>query len=635
MLQAIRERVTGIVAIFVLGLLAVPFLFFGLESYMQAVPQDAVAVVGDEEISTSEFQTSFARYRAQLRQRLGDQYNDVAANQPAARREHLESMIDQLLLRQHARDLGMRISDRAIADILADIEAFQIDGQFNADAYRQALGAIGETPRSFELDLRDDLLTQLLPMALTDTAIVTETEVDRLISLQQQKRSATLVEVSAEPFRSEIEIGQEDIAEYYQGHLDSFTSEERVRLGYVSLQADELLEDATLGEEELRQRYEAARQRYLTPEARRASHILLAAGDERSAEEARALADALRERVREGESFADLAAEYSDDFVSAEDGGALGWIEPDDMVEPFEDALYALEEPGAISEPVETRFGWHLIRLEEIRPPQGMSFEEARPEILQEYLERQRDELFIEMSERMVDLVYADDTSLEPLAEALGLEIRETDWLTRAGHEQGVASHMEVVEAAFSDLVLLDGAVSDPIDIDRNHMVAIKVIEHEPAEPRPLEEVSDSIRERLLAERASQAAKAQAETLLERLSAGEFEGLEALAEAESLELIELDAVGRNAFEHGPQFIQALFRLPDPGEAPTLHVLEKQDGYALVRLEAVQPGNPAEASDSERDLVRRQIQFGRATYERTGLLDWLRDNTEISVIEDRL
>jgi len=635
MLQAIRERVTGIVAIFVLGLLAVPFLFFGLESYMQAVPQDAVAVVGDEEISTSEFQTSFARYRAQLRQRLGDQYNDVAANQPAARREHLESMIDQLLLRQHARDLGMRISDRAITDILADIEAFQVDGQFNADAYRQALGAIGETPRSFELDLRDDLLTQLLPMALTDTAIVTETEVDRFISLQQQKRSATLIEVSAEPFRGEIEIKQEDIAEYYQGNLVSFTSEERVRLGYVSLKADELLEDVTLGEEELRQRYEAARQRYLTPEARRASHILLAAGDERSAEEARALADALRERVREGESFADLAAEYSDDFVSAEDGGALGWIEPDDMVEPFEDALYALEEPGAISEPVETRFGWHLIRLEEIRPPQGMSFEEARSEILQEYLERQRDELFIEMSERMVDLVYADDTSLEPLAEELGLEIRETDWLTRAGHDQGVASHMEVVETAFSDLVLLDGAVSDPIDIDRNHMVAIKVIEHEPAEPRPLEEVSDSIRERLLAERASQAAKAQAETLLKRLSAGEFEGLEALAEAEGLELIELDAVGRNAFEHGPQFIQALFRRPDPGETPTLHVLEKQDGYALVRLEGVQPGNPAEASDSERDLVRRQMQFGRAAYERTGLLDWLRDNTEISVIEDRL
>src|SRR5699024_9721493 len=153
-------------------------------------------------------------------------------------------------------------------------------------------------------------------------------------------------------------------------------SEEKVRLAYVELEPEDLLEEASLSEAELRQRYDAARQRYMTPQARRASHILLTPEQEGGLESAQALAESLRERIAEGESFEDLAAEYSDDPVSAEAGGDLGWIEPEDMVAPFEEALYALSQPGDVSDPVQTQFGWHLIRLDEIRPPQGMSFEE-------------------------------------------------------------------------------------------------------------------------------------------------------------------------------------------------------------------------------------------------------------------
>src|SRR5699024_2700304 len=433
MLQAIRDRVTGIVAIFVLGLLAVPFLFFGLDSYMRAVPQDAVAVVGDDEISSADFQTSFARYRARLRDQLGDRYSDLETNQPAVRREHLESLIDQLLLRQHAEKLGLRVSERTIAEMIRDVPAFQIEGQFNPDVYQQALRAAGETPRGFQQGVRQDIQTRLVAEAIAESSVVTETEVDRMIGLQRQRRQVSLVDISSAPFTDEVEITPADIESYYQDNLDRFTNEERVRLAYVELQPDELLDEATLSEEELRQRYEAASARYLTPEARQASHILITEDSAGDAESARALAEDLRERLESGDSFAELAAEYSDDPASSGQGGDLGWIEPEDMVQPFEDALYALAEPGAVSDPVKTQFGWHLIRLDGIRPPEGMSFEQARTEILSDHLQRQREELYIDMSERMIDLVYADDSSLEPLAEELGLEIRQTDWLTRAG----------------------------------------------------------------------------------------------------------------------------------------------------------------------------------------------------------
>src|SRR6056297_240956 len=161
MLQAIRERVTGIVAIFILGLLAVPFLFFGMESYMGAVPQDAIATVGDQEISSSEFQSSFARYRAELRQQQGDAYDEIATNQPMFRRQHLEQMIDERLLRHHARSMGLTISAAMLRDLIAQIPAFQLDGTFDSELYRQALRASGRTPRGFEQELREDLLTRM------------------------------------------------------------------------------------------------------------------------------------------------------------------------------------------------------------------------------------------------------------------------------------------------------------------------------------------------------------------------------------------------------------------------------------------------------------------------------------------
>jgi peptidyl-prolyl cis-trans isomerase D len=633
MLQAIRERVTGIVAIFVLGLLAVPFLFFGMESYMRAVPQDAVAVVGDDEISTSEFQTEFARHRAQLRREMGDDYDDIATNQPEFRREFLESMIDELLLRQHTDDLGLIVSDRAIAEILRTIPQFQIEGRFNPEAYRMALSAAGQTPRSFERDLREDVMTRMVPSALADSVVVTQSEIDRLISLQNQTRRIAKVEIPGGRFRENIEVSEADIESYYQDNLQAFTTDEQVSLAYVELRADELTIEETLEEDELRRRYEAARQRYMTPEARRASHILIESGEERDVLAARELAEELARRIEEGESFSELAEEYSDDPGSRAQSGELGWIEPEDMVSAFEDALYALDEAGEVSEPVETRFGWHLIRLEEIRPPEGMSFEEAREEILAEYIERQREDLYLELSERLVDLVFADDSSLEPLAQDLDLEILHTEPFDRAGGE-GIAAHSQVVDAAFSDLVLLDGAVSDPIELERDHMVAVQVREHFPSEPRPLAEVSDDIRERILSERAAEMARELGRSIAEAAGADGSE-LAAASEAEGLEMETFDAIGRNDFQHGPQFLQELFRLADPGDQPTVHVLPQQDSYAVVRLDAVMSGDPATASEAERNMVRQQIQFSRMGYEIAGLIEWLREDTRIRVVEERL
>lgn len=634
MLQAIRDRVTGLVAIFVLGLLAIPFLFFGLDSYIQAVPQDAVATVGDDKITSSEFQTSFAQYRANLRQRQGDAYDEIATNQPIVRREHLEGMIDQLLLRQHAEQMGLTVSEQAMLDVIRDIPGFQVNGRFDPEQYRLLLQSAGRTPRGFEQELRDDLLVNVLPSSLTSSIVATEAEIDQLIELQQQTRQIALVEISPEAFEDQVEVTTEDVETFYTENQDQFMTIEQVRVSWVELNAEDLREGLTLDEEELRIRYEAAKQRYLTPEAREASHILIVADDDRTREQAQALAAEIRQRLLDGEDFAELAETYSDDPGSSSEGGSLGMVEPGQMVEPFEQALYELESAGDLSEVVESRFGWHIIRLDDVRPPQGMSFEEARDEILSEYVEIESETLFIEQSERLVDMVFADDSTLTPVAEELGLEIQISEPFSRMGGE-GILSNPQVVEAAFSDLVLLDGAVSDPIDVGQNHLVVIKLEEHFPAEVKPLDEVADSIRERLMLERAADLAREQAEALAATLREDESVTLESVAAEQELEVQVIEALERFSFEHGGDFVQSVFRLPAPGNEPSIHVLDKGRNFAVVRLDSVTPGNPGEASEAQRASARQQLRFARSDYEIAGLVEYLRANTEISVVEERL
>ncbi len=630
MLQAIRDRVTGVVAFIILGLLAVPFLFFGVESYINTVPEDAVAVVGEEEITVNEFQADFARYRAQLREQQGDQYDEIATNQPTVRREFLEEMIDQALLRQHALSVGLAVSDETLLDLIREIEAFQIGNQFSPEAYRQALAASGLTARGFEQEVRQDLLTRTVPTAISGSGVVTEKEIDRMLAVRDERRTIKMVEFPRDDYADQVTIEPAEIEAYYNENQSQYMTEELVSLRYVELRADELTEGLSLTETELRQRYDAAQARFLSPELRRASHILLEVTDERDDVATQALAETLIAQLNEGEEFATLAESYSADPISAQEGGDLGWIEPGQMMAGFEQALYDLEAPNDLSAPVKTRFGWHIIRLDDIRPPEGLSFEEARDQIEAEYIEQESEGLYIELSERMVDLVFADDTTLEPVSAELGLEIKTTEPFGRAGGE-GIAAEPAVIQAAFSDRVLLDNAASDPIEIDRNHMVVVILDEYTDRQPIPLAEVSDGIEAELERIALNEAAEQAAESLLAEATSEEP------ASETQQPFSESQTIGRNDFRYGPDFSRDLFRLPAPAAEgmPSLTVLPTNSGFAVVELESVTPGDPTQATAQAREIMRQQILFSQIGYEINALMEWLRENTEINVIEDRL
>lgn len=635
-LQSIRERLTGILAFFILGILIIPFAFVGVNSYFSTGGENVVALVNDEEITLTEFSQSFSSYRQRMQSMMGEAYDPEAFDSMVARREHLDALIDQQVLAQAVKGIGLEVDDERLAREIRSLPTFQLDGEFNMDLYQSRLASQGMSVPGFERDMRTQIVMGQLPTGILASSFATRSELQDYVRLQEQRRSFRSVNIASVETPEAPGPSDEEIRDYYDRNQPEFRSEEMVAIEYLELNAVEIGSGTEPDEEFLRNRFEQQKGRFISPEQRQVSHILVevsASADEASKQTARQKADELAQRARAGEDFAELAREHSDDIGSSENGGDLGWLEPGVMSETFEEAMYALSLERPISDPVQTGFGWHVILLRDIQPAEGMDFEEARPILIAEHQEEETEREFLEKADRLIDLIYEDPTTLDAAALALGLEVQRAGPFSRAGGE-GIAANPAVVNAAFSDLVLAQGSVSDPVDLDENHIVVVRVAEHLPAAVRPLIEVRDVIEERILAERARERAKSKAETIL---AAVEHEGteLETVAEQEGLEVEFTEAATRRNFVPDARIVEQVFQMPAPAEgAVELAVVESSDGYAVVELQSVEDGELDDTTSAELQF-RRQIANAAASAEWQGFMLRLRESARVRVFEDRL
>lgn len=664
-LQKFRDRLTGVMAIFVLALLAVPFALVGVNSYFAPDTESNVAIINEEGITLNEYNASFQNYRERMRSLMGEAFDAERFDDPMVRRQHLDTMIDRELLRQVAAETGLAVDDQTLAQAIRDIPGFQIDGEFSPEVYQNQLNAQGLTPQQFENRMRASMVLSQFPSTISASAIATSTEVDTYIRLQEQQRAFGAILVTAEQETDSGEIGeeadegqesdasgedppadepaepdpisQERIQAWYESHADDYRHPERVVVEYLELDAAEIEITQEVDEDTLRQRFDDQSGRFITPEARLASHILIQVdptADEAEIETARQRARELYERAVAGEDFAELARQFSEDQGSAAAGGDLDWVEPGFMVEAFENALYELSLESPISEPVQTGFGWHVIQLRDIRPAEGMTFEEARETLEAEFIAEQREREFLETADRLVDIIYEDPTTLEAASDELGLEIKVAGPFDRTGDEAGVATNPEFVEAAFSDLVLLQGSASDPVDLGPNHIAVLRLREHLPEAPKPLEEVRDEVVAAIRRDDAMKAAEARANDLLARLQAGEE--LQALADETGLELVESEGARRMGGDVRADLRVELFQMDPPEDGVIARqVIELQDGYAVVELREVKPGSLSEEEEVRRDAYRRRLANVTASSESQAFLRMLRAQSDIQVFEDRL
>jgi peptidyl-prolyl cis-trans isomerase D len=642
-LQSIRDRLTGIIAIFIFAILIIPFAFVGVSSYFTSDAVNAVAVVNDQEITANEFNQGFQNYRRRMQAQLGTAFDAEQFDQAIIRRQFLDQMIDEELLAQVSLDAGLTVSNEALATRIRTLGAFEVDGEFNADVYQATLTAQGLTPQQFETDIRTSMVLSQFPTAIAESAIATPGELRDYARLQDQERSFTAIVVPAVPAPVEgAEEGAEEavdeaaVTAWYEEHQSDYYSEEQVIIEYLELDAAQLGGAIAPDEEVLKARFEEQKARFVTPEARLASHILLEVAAEApqvDVESAREQAEELSRRAREGEDFAALAREHSQDIGSAETGGDLGWIEPGYMVQAFEDALYGLSLERPVSEPVQTGFGWHVIQLREIRPAEGMTYTEARDILLAEYQTEADERRFLEQADRMVDIIYEDPTTLSAAADELGLQVQEAGPFGRLGGE-GIAANPEVVAAAFSDLVLSQGAVSDPVDLGENHIALLRLKEHRPAALKPLEEVRDAVVASVRRRNAMQAAEATAQELLASLQEGT--AIAELAQSRGLELVQAAAAKRTSADIDATLRDQVFLMEAPQEGGRVtQVVQLSDGYAVVQLDQVTAGTLPDDDEMRKLAYSRRIANGSASAETIGFLRLLREQSTIEVYEDRL
>ena len=637
MLLAIRDRVRGWVAYLVVGLLAVPFALFGLYNYLGDGTGDrVVATVEGEEITRGTLDERYRSRQAELRQMLGDQFDLTAIDGLQLRRQVLNELVDRELLLNYARDEQLQVSDADIARYIRQQEFFQADGEFSVERYRALLARNNLTPERYEAQVRQDLATQLVQGALEGTVYASDRELERLLALQNQRREIAWTQLPAASFADQVSLDQASIESWYSDHNEQFRREAQVRVEYIRLDAEALAAEVDVSDDAVRELHEERMQASADDAERSLRHILVQVApdaDDAEVEQAREAIIAARSRIEEGEGFAEVAVEVSDDSGSARQGGDLGTVSRGDLVAPFADAAWNLA-PGELSDPVRTEFGWHLIEVTEAGETADVAFEEVADELRQEIAEDRARQRVFERGNELELVAFENPDSLEPAAQAVGLEVQESDWIPRSGRDRGIGSEPAVLSAAFSEALLERRENSDLIELDGSTYVVLRVADHEPSRIPDFTEVEDHVTEVYREERALELAEEAARSFMD--SRQPSEALEAAAAIDGAQRHSPRWAGRGDTEIPGSVRQEAFRLYlGDGEQQVAGLASLGDGYAIVAVSGVEDGDPDAVDAAEREQLRNSLNRVDGDVAIDALIHELRQRSSVRIYEERL
>lgn len=660
MLQKLRDKSSGWFATVVLAALTVPFAFFGMEQYLFQNNDASAAKIEAppawwpsapafwpvtmlwqrDEISSDEFRRQFEQARQQQRAQQGDAFDAAAFESIDNKRDILDSMIDQRVLRMAADRSGIAVGDAQVRDEIQNIPAFQVDGKFNAQQYQLVLQSQvpPRSPRQFQEDVRENLKQSLIPTRVAESSFLTDAELDRLLRLTGETRDVSFVVLPA-PTPDAAPVSDADVKRWYDAHAASFRAPETVTLEVVDLDASKFVVPAPT-EEALRQRFQE-QQSHAAANQRLASHILVkvdAGADEAAWQAAEAKAKQIASQARQpGADFAALARADSQDEGSKAAGGDLGWIDKGAMPKPFEDALFAMQA-GQVSEPVRTEFGWHVIQLREVKTGTQATFEQVRDQLAKEQADADRDRAYNDLTGKVVDEVLKNPTTLAAAAKLAGQPVQQLGPIARNAKPDanaGLAGNAAVLREAFKDSLIEDGTVSDPIEVGPEHSVLVRVLQHSPERALKLDEVRDRVLAAIRADRAAKAAEAVATSMLADVRGGK--PLQDLANASKLAIANIPGVPRGAPVPDAAVADAMFAVPAPtgGKASAGKARMADGRFVVFTVGKVTPGDPAQATPEQRIQMRQQIADAAGYGEATSLVKDLRKKMKITVSESRL
>ncbi len=624
MLQNIREKFTGWIAIAILALIGFSFVFVGLN--YSFIGSSYAAKVDGVDIGVAQFENA---YREQL------QTNPQFAQLPAEIRQQLRSNILEQLIQQRVIDnyldeAGYQISDEQVTAMIQRAPDFQVDGKFNIETYRTLLAQAGYEPAQFEAAQRQSLRRDQLQRAIRGSALVSPAQYRRYLNLAGEQRVVTAATIDPEAVADEVVVTEEMITSYYDDNPTLYQLPESADVEYVEISRSDVAAAVSITEQELQEFYEFNSDRYLQDEQRQARHILILFGDDEDAAEE--TARALAARAQAGEPFEDLARSNSQDGGTAQNGGDLGVLTRTQLPGELGGSIFSMNE-GEIVGPIKTEFGFHVIRLDKIFERGPLPLEQVRGELTAELQDQEAESLYRELERKLSDALF-DATDIRALAEATGLEVNKVEGFTRQTTEPFDGSQA-AVDAIFDESVLTGGLLSVPVEIDESRSAVFSVSNYVTATRRPLAEVRDEIMAALRSEQAEILMDQRADEMLAALAAGE--DFAAAAEKVGANPPEPVVMTRSSEDQDQSLAVAVFTAlkPTQGNPTTGSTRNTAGGFTVYSVDAVIPGRPESIPIADRDAGKLQVVDQSGIGDFVAFVQALRANAEIAINQDVL
>lgn len=511
MLTLLRRHSRSIIIKLIYVALILSFLVWGIGSYKSK--KDLIAVnVNGQPITFDEYRRALDNLTNYYRETLKDKFNEDVLVKLNLRKRALDSLIDRLLVLQEAEKQNIKITEEELQRRIESFPAFQENGKFNRDKYFQLLNYNKINPSDFEAEQRGLIRMERVAEIVKSSASVSDEE-----TLEEYKKEKTTVNlefvlVKPEDYEKSVTPTKKDMTDYFSSHMGDFTIPEKIKLGYVVLDPKDFVKDINLSREDFEDYYKNYIDDFTTPKKVKARHILIKFNDDK--EKARKKAEEILERIKNGEDFSTLAGKYSEDAGSAEKGGDLGFFERGTMVKPFEDAAFSLEK-GEVGDPVESRFGFHIIEVLDIAEERVKPIEEVRSEI-RSILE---DELSVELvGAKAEDLYYESlkGKGLEEPAKEAKLPYQKTGLFVLDKIPGDLKKFSSSVHAAST---MEPGWTSRPIEVDKMQYI-ITLLEKEPPREPAFDEVENKVKKAVTKELAVAAARETGEKILKELTGG-------------------------------------------------------------------------------------------------------------------
>lgn len=619
MLQAFRTHKRWMM--FIAMIFIIPsFVVTGIYSYNRmSDSENDLATVGDTSITMMDFDNAKRQYLDNFRRQMGQSFKPNMLDTAEARASILAALISDRAISLEIASEYMNVGEADAINLVKQAPAFQRDGKFSTEAYQQFLNSMGKSDEQFVLELRRDLTRQMLLSAVSQTTQASNTVAQRIHDLLTEERTIRTFEIKPTAFLKSVSVTDAEAQSYYDQNKSLFAVPESVDIEYVVL-SPESYKNIKASEDDIKTFYEQNLQRFSTPEERRASHILIAVNNEKTDADAKKEADEIYKQLQADPSkFAQLAKSKSADPGSARQGGDLGFFQKGMMVSEFDNAVFSGKK-GDLVAPVKTQFGYHIIKIVDVKAAQAKPLKEVRSEIEALYQQQAAIRAFAEDAENFSNMVYEQSESLQPVAERFGLKIQTVKNVTRDFEDQLI--NPNVIEALYGFDVLEDKRNSNAIEVASNTLLSARVTAHHKQTVKTFDEVKGDIVATLKNQKATEAARAQGSADIAKL----LDKKSASAKFGDKTVISRERPGAYAYE----VVTAALR-PEANKLPTYTGVQTQDGSYFV-IE-VQSSKKIEASPEQLAMRKAELAQLYSNPEQAAFISGLETKFGTQILKD--